>query len=390
MRRSPRRWRPRWLGSSRRYLIVATLRGDARCVSRPARLSPTRARPHRGRMGGRLGDVLARPGRRRARSGSSPRRAGADPRRGRASGRCRPSSRPSYGALCIFEYFYLARPDSSAGRRGGARRPCAHGRAACRGKRRSRRTRARQSPTPGSRPRSASRVRSPNIPFSEGLIKNRYVGRTFIQSEPGDAACRALGMKYQPSGRGGGQARRRSRRLDRARKHDAPDRADALRGRRHRGARAHLVATRDRAVLLRDRPRRPGRDDRLRPDYRGDSRALSAQPRSPTSSHEGLAGVDATPGVATLPRVPDTGEYPTATRPTLAEAEVRAGARSDCALPACWLAPYCCSQGMRHAFATPRERMYATVVNSKKVNQLFTLRVSEIQHTSMARMSATT
>ena len=82
--------------------------------------------------------------------------------------------------------------------------------------------------------------RASGIPFSEGLIKNRYVGRTFIQPEQG---LREQGVEaeVQPARRGRGQARRRRRRLDRPRQHDAPDRADALRRRRDRGARARLA-----------------------------------------------------------------------------------------------------------------------------------------------------
>ena len=53
-----------------------------------------------------------------------------------------------------------------------------------------------RSPTRARRPRSASRARSA-IPFSEGLIKNRYIGRTFIQP---DQALRAQGvrLKFNP------------------------------------------------------------------------------------------------------------------------------------------------------------------------------------------------
>ena len=55
------------------------------------------------------------------------------------------------------------------------------------------------------------------------------------------------------------QAARRGRRLDRARQHPARDRPDAARGRRAGGARAHLLAAGELAVLLRHRLRHPRR-----------------------------------------------------------------------------------------------------------------------------------
>jgi amidophosphoribosyltransferase len=99
------------------------------------------------------------------------------------------------GALCIFEFFYLARPDSqldgievhSARVRMGERL-------------------AQESPVeadlvlpiPDSgTPAAIGFARQLGIPFSEGLIKNRYVGRTFIQP---DQEMRQQGarLKYNP------------------------------------------------------------------------------------------------------------------------------------------------------------------------------------------------
>ena len=104
--------------------------------------------------------------------------------------------------------------------------------------------------------------RASGIPFSEGLIKNRYVGRTFI--EPDQAPARAgHPPEVQPALRGRGQARRARRRLDRPREHDAQIVAAALRGRRAGGARPDLVAADRLALLLRDRLRRRGAARRL-------------------------------------------------------------------------------------------------------------------------------
>ena len=85
--------------------------------------------------------------------------------------------------------------------------------------------------------------RASGIPFSEGLIKNRYVGPHVHPARPG-AARAGHPAQVQPARRGRRKARRRRRRLDRAREHDAADRRDALRRRRRRGARARLVAAR--------------------------------------------------------------------------------------------------------------------------------------------------
>ena len=153
--------------------------------------------------------------------------------------------------------------------------------------------------------------RASGIPFSEGLIKNRYVGRTFIQP---DQELRRAGdpAEVQPARRGRGQAGRRRRRLDRPRQHDAPDRGDAVRRGRRRGARAHLVAAGDRPVLLRDRLRRPGRARSPPTHRRGGARARSARPRSPTSRSTASRTATRRPGAelcraCLTRRLPDAG-----------------------------------------------------------------------------------
>src|SRR5258708_9166345 len=47
-------------------------------------------------------------------------------------------------------------------------------------------------------------ARAANIPFSEGLIKNRYVGRTFIQPEQGMRE-QGIRMKFNPLAEVGGK-----------------------------------------------------------------------------------------------------------------------------------------------------------------------------------------
>jgi amidophosphoribosyltransferase len=99
------------------------------------------------------------------------------------------------GALCIFEFFYLARPDT---RLAGVE---VHGARVRMGERL-----AAESPVdadlvlpiPDSgTPAAIGFARATGIPFSEGLIKNRYVGRTFIQPEQGMRE-QGIRMKFNP------------------------------------------------------------------------------------------------------------------------------------------------------------------------------------------------
>src|ERR671924_213622 len=99
------------------------------------------------------------------------------------------------GALCIFEFFYLARPDS---RLEGVE---VHGARVRMGERLAAEAPADADlvlPIPDSgTPAAIGFARASGIPFSEGLIKNRYVGRTFIQP---DQALRQQGirLKFNP------------------------------------------------------------------------------------------------------------------------------------------------------------------------------------------------
>ncbi|MEE8472503.1 MAG: amidophosphoribosyltransferase [Dehalococcoidia bacterium] len=98
-------------------------------------------------------------------------------------------------ALCIFEYIYFARPDSTI-----------QGRLLYPAREAMGRNLARQHPVDAdlvigvpdsATPAGIGYARESGIPFSEGLIKNRYVGRTFI--EP-DQPLRELGvqLKFNP------------------------------------------------------------------------------------------------------------------------------------------------------------------------------------------------
>ena len=99
------------------------------------------------------------------------------------------------GALCIFEFFYLARPDTQLA---GIEVPGARVRM---GERLAAEAPADVDlvlPIPDSgTPAAIGFSRALGVPFSEGLIKNRYIARTFIQP---DKALRAQGvrLKFNP------------------------------------------------------------------------------------------------------------------------------------------------------------------------------------------------
>jgi amidophosphoribosyltransferase len=103
--------------------------------------------------------------------------------------------KPAQGSLCIFEFFYLARPDTKLE---GVE---IHGARVRMGERL-----AAESPVdadlvlpiPDSgTPAAIGFSRATGIPFSEGLIKNRYVHRTFIQPTQ-DMREQGVRMKFNP------------------------------------------------------------------------------------------------------------------------------------------------------------------------------------------------
>ena len=99
------------------------------------------------------------------------------------------------GSLCIFEFFYLARPDT---RLAGVE---IHGARVRMGERLAVEAPVDADlvlPIPDSgTPAAIGFARATGIPFSEGLIKNRYVGRTFIQPEQGMRE-QGIRMKFNP------------------------------------------------------------------------------------------------------------------------------------------------------------------------------------------------
>jgi amidophosphoribosyltransferase len=99
------------------------------------------------------------------------------------------------GSLCIFEFFYLARPDSRL------LDVEMHGARIRMGERLAQEAPVEADlvlPIPDSgTPAAIGFSRASGIPFSEGLIKNRYVGRTFIQPDQG-LREQGVRLKFNP------------------------------------------------------------------------------------------------------------------------------------------------------------------------------------------------
>jgi amidophosphoribosyltransferase len=105
------------------------------------------------------------------------------------------ADQPDRGALCIFEFFYLARPDT---RLAGIE---VHSARVRMGERLAEEAPVDADlvlPIPDSgTPAAIGFSRATGIPFSEGLIKNRYVGRTFIQPDQG-LREQGIKLKFNP------------------------------------------------------------------------------------------------------------------------------------------------------------------------------------------------
>ena len=134
-------------------------------------------------------------------------------------------------------------------------------------------------PTRRSRRRSGTR-RASGMPFNDGLIKNRYIGRTFIEPTQ-EIRDRGVALKFNALAREPGrQAGRDDRRLAGARHHRRPAGQAGPRRRRDRGARADHVPADHPPVPLR---RRHG--PRRRPDGGPpDASTRSASRSAPTAS----------------------------------------------------------------------------------------------------------
>ncbi len=156
---------------------------------------------------------------------------------------------PKQHQFCVFEHVYFARPDSLV-----------FGRPVDQSREMMGRLLAREHPVdadlvvplPDSGvPAAIGYSLESGLPFRMGLIRNHYIGRTFIEPEQ---AIRDFGVKLKlnPVRRLlRGPARRAGGRFHRPRHHQPKDRSHGARGRRRRGAHAHQLPSHDFALLLR-------------------------------------------------------------------------------------------------------------------------------------------
>jgi amidophosphoribosyltransferase len=100
-----------------------------------------------------------------------------------------------FDRLCIFEFVYFARPDSQL-----------HGKEVHGARRRMGELLARQAPVDADMvmgvpdsgvPAAEGYAREANIPYGQGLVKNRYIGRTFIDPDQ-QARVNAVRRKLNP------------------------------------------------------------------------------------------------------------------------------------------------------------------------------------------------
>ena len=124
-------------------------------------------------------------------------RAGGDRRRRRARACRSPGCREVEPRLCIFEFVYIARPDSRLYGREVHEHPAAAWASCWPPRPRSRPTWSWACPSRVSRPPRGSPGRS-GIPYGQGLVKNRYIGRTFIAPDQ-EARGRRGAAQAQPA-----------------------------------------------------------------------------------------------------------------------------------------------------------------------------------------------
>ena len=180
---------------------------------------------------------------------------------------------------CIFEFVYLARPDSVIDGISVYETRLRMGESLADKIRRQHRHLDIDVVIPipdSSRPSAMELSKRLNLPYREGFIKNRYIGRTFIM--PGQAIRRkSVRQKLNAIEHGvQGQERAARGRFDRARQHQPGDRADGARGGRAQGVLRLGRAAGAPPQRLRHRHAHARGADRLRAAPSPRSRARSA------------------------------------------------------------------------------------------------------------------
>ena len=139
---------------------------------------------------------------------------------------------------CVFEHVYFARPDSKV-----------FGRSVLEARTEMGRRLARESgpadvvvPVPDSGIGAALGYAEEAASLRMGLVRNHYIGRTFIEPKQVGPQLRRPDQAQSGARGARGQAGHPRRRLDRARHHIAEDRRPRPLRRRRRGPPAHLVA----------------------------------------------------------------------------------------------------------------------------------------------------
>ena len=263
---------------------------EGRVLARPARRRPRRSRCATRGASGRCRSAASPTAATPSPARRAPCRRSAASRSARSSrarsSRCaapsctaaRRSPRPSDQARCTFEFVYFSRPDSVW-----------NGRNVHHARERLGAELAAESPVDAdvvipvpdsSIPAAIGYARASGVPFNDGLIKNRYIGRTFIEPTQ-EIRDRGVALKFnalsrEPRRQAGGH----DRRLARARHDGRAARQADPRRRGHRGPRAHHVPADHAPVPLR---RRHG--PRRRPDGGPpDAATRSASASAPTAS----------------------------------------------------------------------------------------------------------
>ena len=190
-------------------------------------------------------------------------------------------------AFCVFEHIYFARPDTQA--RG-------HGSRRCRARKMGEILR-REAPVqadlviavPDSGNAAAQRLLA-GVGHPEGRRPDQEPlrGPHVHPAGPGAAQARPAAEVQPAAGDRRRQAHRGGGRLDRARQHHAPDRADAARRRRRRGAPAHFRPADPASRATTGSTCPPRGDDRPRADRRGGRARSWAATRSRTCRSTGV------------------------------------------------------------------------------------------------------